>query len=139
MTSDFLGKDGILMWNDESWDQVKNDPQVKAEIADRGEFQARKAGAILDIASDRWYVSERCRKDFEKAGQIVRKNSNGRLKSLIMTDWSPIHRNKGEDSLNVLRMNVGVGGKQPLMRDGYFIQNGVKVFYSFNKKNHYSF
>ena len=45
-----------------------------------------------------------------------------------MVDNSPIHNKRGEDSLNITRMNVGVGGKQALMEDGFFHDaNGTKV------------
>jgi hypothetical protein len=127
MSSDFLGKDGVLTYSDEVWAQIKDEPEIQAEIASRGEFQAKRAGAILDITTDRWYTTERCRADFKKAHDIVQKNSGGRLNCLIITDWSPIHRNKGEDALNVLRMNVGIGGKQPLMREGHYTKDGEKV------------
>ena len=42
-------------------------------------------------------------------------------------DHSPIHSKKGDDSLNAKRMNVRPGGKQPLMEDGWYEKNGVKV------------
>jgi hypothetical protein len=95
MTSDFLSKDGFLEYNNEAWAAVKEEPEVAQKIRSRGEFQARRAGSILDIASDRYYNTERCRRDFADCAKMVDKNSGGRLKALIFTDCSPIHRNKG--------------------------------------------
>ena len=34
-----------------------------------------------------------------------------------MFDNAPSHRNVADDALNADRMNVGPGGKQPIMRD----------------------
>ena len=67
MTSDFvtvLG--GILRYSDEAWEVAKEDPKVAAEIAELGEERARRAGAVLDVSSDRYYTCDKCVPDFIK-------------------------------------------------------------------------
>ena len=44
-----------------------------------------------------------------------------------MTDQSPIHGAKSPTALNLSKMNVLPGGKQPLMDDGFYFKDGVKV------------
>ena len=58
---------------------------------------------------------------------MVRENSGGERAVLFMTDQSPIHGARSPTALNLSRMNVLPGGKQPLMDDGYFYKDGVKV------------
>ena len=67
MTSDFIDVlDGVLRYNDEVWEELKETEEVKAEIACRGEERARRAGVILDITTDGYYTSEKCVPDFLK-------------------------------------------------------------------------
>ena len=62
------------------------------------------------------------------ASRIVRENSGGEHRALFLVDNSPIHLKKGDDALNLSKMNVGIGGRQPLMEDGYFYNaTGEKV------------
>ena len=51
---------GILM------KQVKQEEEVKAEIAQYGEERARKAGAVLDVSKDGYFNVEKCIPDFLK-------------------------------------------------------------------------
>ena len=67
MTSDFVSVlDGILRYNDESWDKLKTSAAVKADIERLGEERARRAGVILDVSQDGYYCSEKCIVDFVK-------------------------------------------------------------------------
>ena len=36
-----------------------------------------------------------------------------------------------EDALNAKKMNVGIGGKQAVMRPGWYIRNGLRSVYSY--------
>ena len=67
MTSDFVSVlDGILRYNDESWDKLKTSAAVQADIERLGEERARRAGVILDVSQDGYYCSEKCIEDFVK-------------------------------------------------------------------------
>ena len=67
MTSDFVTMlDAILIYSDKVWEKVKEREEVKEEIKKHGEERARKAGVILDVATDGYYNSELCLKDFLK-------------------------------------------------------------------------
>ena len=67
MTSDFVTiLDGILIYSDKVWEKVKEREEVKEEIKKHGEERARKAGVIPDVATDGYYNSELCLKDFLK-------------------------------------------------------------------------
>ena len=67
MTSDFVTiLDGVLAYNDEEWERVKDSPEVKEEIKAFGEQRARRAGCVLDVSSQGYYNTERCIPDFEK-------------------------------------------------------------------------
>ena len=67
MTSDFVTVlDGILRYNDRTWETLKNEDDVKADIKRLGEERARRAGVILDVSSDGYYNSEKCTADFVK-------------------------------------------------------------------------
>ena len=57
MTSDFVTiLDGILTYNDEAWDALKDSEIVKNDIEVLGEDRARRAGVILDVSSVQWRV-----------------------------------------------------------------------------------
>ena len=73
MSSDFVTiTDGILAYNDEAWALKKEDPIVKAEIAQIGEYRARKAGEIMNTSRDGYYDHDKCIKDFRKAiGKLI--------------------------------------------------------------------
>ena len=47
--------------------------------------------------------------------------------ALVMVDNSQGHSAYSEDALVVSRMNMNTGGKQPNMRNGWFIKDGVQV------------
>ena len=65
--------------------------------------------------------------DYGKISDINQKNSQGKKKLVIMLDNSPIHCKKADNALNVKAMNVNGGGKQPLMRDGFFFRGNRRV------------
>ena len=72
MSSDFvtvLG--GILRYSDDAWEAAQEDPEVAAQIKELGEERARRAGAVLDVSSDGYYTSEKCRKDFNKVCLLI--------------------------------------------------------------------
>ena len=91
-------------------------------IKDKGSFQARIAGRITTSGED-YYNSKQCEEDFKKAADIIKTNSNGKFAPVFLVDHSPIHKARPEDSLNVDHMNLGVGGKQPKMRNGYYFMD----------------
>ena len=67
MTSDFVTiLDGILRYNDETWEALKEREEVKADIKKKGEERTRRAGMILDVSADGYYNSEKCVADFVK-------------------------------------------------------------------------
>ena len=73
MTSDFVTVlDGIVRYNDDIWEELKETEEVKAEIKKKGKERARMAGCILDVSADGYYNSEKCTADFEKVrGKIL--------------------------------------------------------------------
>ena len=72
MTSDFVTiLDGILTYNDEAWDALKDSEIVKNDIEMLGEDRARRAGVILDVSSDGYYNSEKCIQDFVKVRVVL--------------------------------------------------------------------
>ena len=67
MTSDFIDVlGGFLEYDDESWIEVKNSDEMKAEISSLGEDRAKRAGAILEVSKDGYYKTEACIKDSKK-------------------------------------------------------------------------
>ena len=67
MTSDFVTVvDGILRYNDTTWESVKEDPDIAEQIRILGEERVRRAGIILDVGSDGYYNTEKCIPDFVK-------------------------------------------------------------------------
>ena len=46
---------------------------------------------------------------------------------VLLLDNSPIHCKKADDCLNAKAMNVNSGGKQPLMRDGFYFRDDERV------------
>ena len=75
--------DGELKYSDEVWELLKNTDDVKLDIAQNGEFQARRAGVVLDITKDGYYNSTLCLKDFEKV-------STSTMMLLIFNDFQNI-------------------------------------------------
>ena len=70
MTSDFVTiLDGIVRYNDDAWENIKNNEDVKEEIDRIGEERARRAGVILDTGTDGYYTADRCIPDFVKVYQ----------------------------------------------------------------------
>ena len=127
MTSDFVTVlEGVVRYNDEAWESVRKDEISQTEISRRGEETARRAGSILDVSTDGYYNTKKCIADFEKASDIIAVNYNGKYTPVFLTDHSPIHSGYAEDALVAKLMNVNPGGKQPKMRPGWFIKNGLR-------------
>ena len=71
MTSDYIDViNGSVRYNDEAWELVKEDEDVKAEIAKFGEERARKAGILLDVTRDGYFTREKCVPDFKKVNIV---------------------------------------------------------------------
>ena len=76
MTSDYVDVvHGVLRYTDEAWEEVKEEEDVRAEIARIGEERARRAGIILDASKDGYFTAEKCVPDFKK----VRLNSRSHI------------------------------------------------------------
>ncbi|KAF4652859.1 hypothetical protein FOL47_010813 [Perkinsus chesapeaki] len=111
MTSDFLSEIyGFVRYSE-------NDILVPGE----------RTGSVLGVAADGYYNNDRCLVDFAECSEAVRTLSDGRLGCVFLTDRSPIHCKYPDDGLNAKAMNVKPGGKQPLMRSGWFERDGERV------------
>ena len=133
MTSDFFSeKDGFIAFSDAAWELEKRRPEVAAELAKdpSKELLLRRAGSVLNVSSDGYYEHCRFQSDVKKLFRIHRANNGDEYDLVILLDHSPIHSFMAEDELNAKKMNVRPGGKQPIMKDGYFFQNGEKVLFS---------
>ncbi|KAF4648088.1 hypothetical protein FOL46_003355, partial [Perkinsus olseni] len=110
MTSDFLSEVfGFVKFSD----QDSHSP-------------GKRVGSLLDVSRDGYYNSDRCLEDFDECSKAVTGLSHGKLHCVFLTDRSPIHCKFAEDALNVRKMNVKPGGKQPKMRDGWFWKAGKR-------------
>ena len=121
--------DGFLQYSDAAWAQKKRETEIATAIAKdlNNEPLLRRAGSVLNISRDGYYDASRFLTDTEKACDIMDANYNGEYKLAILMDHSPIHEAMAEDELNAKKMNVRPGGKQPIMKDGYFMRDGEKV------------
>ena len=127
MTSDFITLDGNLMFNDDSWEQVKDQPKFKERVEKLGEFEARLCGRIME---KEYYNAEMYAEDIEMACLCIELNYNGQLKPVFLVDHSPIHTACSPNSLNAKHMNVTDGGKQRKQRDTFFYktnENGDRI------------
>ncbi|KAF4680911.1 hypothetical protein FOZ60_012833 [Perkinsus olseni] len=86
----------------------------------------KRVGSLLDVSRDGYYNSDRCLEDFNECSRAVTELSLGKLHCVYLTDRSPIHYKFAEDALNVRKMNVKPGGKQPKMRNGWFWKAGKR-------------
>ena len=131
MTSDFFSeKDGIVAYDDPVWEVVKRQPEIAAAIAKdpNKEWVLRRAGSVLNVSSDGYYERNRFLADVEKTLKIIQLNYGGEFFLLLLLDHSPIHGAMAEDELNPKRMNVRPGGKQAVMKDGWYRNSeGEKV------------
>jgi hypothetical protein len=83
MTSDFVEPlGGVVRYNDEVWDEIKEREDIKEEIAKHGEERARRAGAILDTSRDGYYTTEKVIPDFLKVNIYIRTLHNLSLAQL---------------------------------------------------------
>ena len=130
MTSDFFSeKDGFLAYSDAAWEIKKREPEIAAALEKdtRKEAFLRRAGSVLNVSTDGYYEGGRFLADIEKAMDVIDKNSGGEFRMALLLDHSPIHAAMAEDELNTAKMNVRPGGRQAIMKDGYFYRNGEKV------------
>jgi hypothetical protein len=128
MTCDFVTETwGPLRYSDSVWEEELKKDEIKVEIAKTSEERVRRAGSVINPSKEGYYEHQRFLKDIAKASDIVSKNSGGEYKAVFMLDNSPIHNKKAEDSLNAKAMNVNEGGKQPKMRNGSFVKDGIQV------------
>ena len=75
MTSDYIDPvNGVLCYSDEAWEIVKEEEDVKTEIANVGEERARKAGVLLDISKDGDFTQQLCVPDFKKVRKGLKKH-----------------------------------------------------------------
>ena len=125
MSSDFVSVlDGMLSYNDEVWDEIKNEEPHKKAEEELGEFKARYAGRLMKHSKDGYYNNKVCLQDFKKAIDVIKKNHDGKLTPVFLTDHSPIHKMMPEDGLAANKMNLSKGGKQRKMRPGYYYTTG---------------
>jgi len=101
--------------------------EIKAELQKNPQRELGRAGSVLNVHSDGFYQSDLFLKDVKQACHIVDKNSGGVFKPIFLMDWSPIHAKKLDNALNAKCMNVRPCGHQPLMEDGFFLKDGIKV------------
>ena len=67
MTSDFIEVlSGVVRYNDEVWEKIKDQESIKEEVKKVGEERARRAGVILDTSKDGYYTTEKAIPDFLK-------------------------------------------------------------------------
>ena len=58
---------------------------------------------------------------------MIKDKYNGRYIPLFILDNSNVHTKKAANQLNASVMNVGPGGKQPYMRPGWYMKDGVRI------------
>ena len=75
-----------------------------------------QARVVLETQKDGYFTNNLLLKQVEKTVDIFdRVHPNG--SGIFLFDNAPSHKKVAEDSLNVDKMNVGSGGRQPVMRD----------------------
>ena len=141
MTSDFFTEEGgNLAYDDATWEIEKRKPEIAEALAKdpTKEWVLRRAGSVLNVSVDGYYNQIRFLADVEKALTIFKAIYGGEFKMLLMLDHSPIHGAMAEDELNPRRMNVRPGGKQPIMRAGWYRnEDGEKVIKEKCIRRHY--
>ena len=86
MTSDFVTiVGGVVRYNDNTWNDLKNEESTKAEIKKRGEERVRRAGSILDVSVDGYYNSEKCTADFVKVNGFMTIETQALFRQLYST------------------------------------------------------
>ena len=78
---------------------------------DRGE-----ARVLLETSREGYFTNEHLFKQVENGVDIFER-VHPEAKGIFIFDNAPSHRKMADDALNANRMNVGPGGKQPVMKD----------------------
>ena len=75
-----------------------------------------EARVLLETSKEGYFTHEHLLRQVEKTVDIFER-VHPEAKGVFMFDNAPSHRKVADDALNADRMNVGPGGKQPVMRD----------------------
>ena len=123
MTADFFDETGgCLAYSDAAWEVEKRKPEIAEAIQKdpNQEVLLRRAGSVLNISTHGYYEHKQHLKDLAKADAIIKANHGGEFQMAVFEDHSPIHECMAEDELNAKKMNVRPGGKQPIMKPGWY-------------------
>ncbi len=86
------------------------------EVGGLLECGGEKARFLLEHQRDGYFTNEMLISQVERVITIF-ENKYPEAQGLFIFDHAPSHMKRPEDALNVLRMNVRDGGKQPVMKD----------------------
>ena len=115
MVSDFIDEhNGYLALTQEEYDRVKvSDPSIRLQAREFLEYGEAKEG---------YWTSDKFMAQIEKAIRIteVKYPKEEGWRHVWIFDHSSCHGAMAEDSLDVKKMNVNPGGKQPIMHDGWW-------------------
>ena len=115
MVSDFIDEhNGYLALTREEYDRAKvNDPNIHLQAREFLEYGESKEG---------YWTSDKFMKQMKMAVKIaeVKYPKSDGWRHVWIFDHSSCHGAMAEDSLDVSKMNVGPGGKQRVMRDGFW-------------------
>ena len=115
MISDFIcEQSGYLALTDDEYEQAKQrDPTIKKHARQWLEYGEAKEG---------YWTSDKFMKQIREVAKIVdfKFPRDAGWKIVWIFDHSSCHAAMPDDALVVSRMNVNPGGKQPIMRDGWW-------------------
>jgi transposase len=116
MLSDYMSPhDGMLQMSDKSWEEYKQEnPEWKE--SDRYATQAFEYGKN----SEGYWTAVELIEQTDRALDIFERN-HPKGRAVMGFDSSTNHRAYAPNALVAAHMNVGPGGKQAIMRDGWFI------------------
>ena len=92
---------------------------IEEASADFLQHDGVEACLLLETQSEGYFESNRFLIQVNKAIDIFNSKNPGK-QALFIFDNAPSHRKCSDESLNVKKMNVGPGGKQPVMKDTVF-------------------
>ena len=125
MVSDFIcEKHGYLELTDEEYDEVKKtDPTIRKHARQTLEYGEAKEG---------YWTSDRFMLQIEKAVKIadVKFPREAGWRVVWMFDHSSCHAAMPDDARDASKMNVNPGGKQRVMRDGFWNGKAQKMNYA---------
>ena len=115
MVSDFIDeKNGHLALTQEEYERAKTvHPTIRLQAREFLEYGESREG---------YWTSDKFMKQMETAvliAEVKYPKENG-WRHVWIFDHSSCHSAMAEDSLDVAKMNVGPGGKQRVMRDGFW-------------------